>query len=143
MFIDASVVVAILNREVGFEALVGRMEAHRGKFYYSPLVRFEAVAAISRSRSGATRPTDKQFYAASDLVGQFFTDIAATEITITPTVGDKAISVAGRYGKFVGHEADLNFGDCYAYACAQAFNATLLYKGNDFSKTDLGKDRIE
>lgn len=137
MFLDASAVVAILNSESGFEALVNRMEAHRGKFYFSPLARFEAVAAISRSRSGPTRPTPKQFETASQIVDGFFNSIEASEITITPTVGDRAIAVAAKYGKFVGHEADLNFGDCYSYACAKAYNATLLYKGDDFSKTDL------
>lgn len=137
MFIDASVVVAILNREPDYEEIVHRMESHKGKFYFSPLVRFEAVAAISRSRSGTKRPTPQQFKDAGDLVRAFFQNIEANEITITPTVGDKAISAAGRYGKFVGHEADLNFGDCYSYACADAYHTALLYKGNDFSKTDL------
>jgi ribonuclease VapC len=28
-------------------------------------------------------------------------------------------------------------GDCYAYACAKANRAELLFKGNDFSKTDI------
>ncbi len=37
----------------------------------------------------------------------------------------------------VGHKADLNFGDCFAYACAKAHRLSLLYKGNDFSQTDL------
>jgi len=137
MFVDASVVVAILNREPDFEEFVHRMESHKGKFYFSPLVRFEAVAAISRSRSGAKRPTPQQFEDAGDLVRAFFLSIEANEITITPTVGDRAIAVAGKFGKFVAHEADLNFGDCYSYACADAYNTTLLYKGDDFSKTDM------
>jgi ribonuclease VapC len=45
--------------------------------------------------------------------------------------------VAGRYGRIVGHKAALNFGDCFAYACARAYRAPLLYKGEDFSHTDL------
>lgn len=137
MFVDASVVVAILNREDGFEGIVSGMEKHKGKFYFSPLVRFEAVAAITRSRSGTVRPTAEQFADAGHIVRGFFASIEATEITITPTVGGKALAVAGKYGKFVGHEADLNFGDCYAYACAEAYNTTLLYKGDGFAKTDL------
>jgi len=28
-------------------------------------------------------------------------------------------------------------GDCFAYACAKAYNAPLLFKGNDFSHTDI------
>jgi len=41
------------------------------------------------------------------------------------------------YGKLVGHPADLNMGDCFAYACAKVYGAQLLYKGRDFSETDL------
>lgn len=137
MFVDASVVVAILNREAGFEAHIRKIEECRGRLYFSPLVLFEATAAVARSRSGKRRPDQQQFVLASQVVRNFFNAINASEITITPTIGERAIAVAGRYGKFVGHEADLNFGDCYAYACASAYNVPLLYQGDDFSKTDL------
>jgi ribonuclease VapC len=42
-----------------------------------------------------------------------------------------------RFGKGQGHPAQLNFGDCMAYALAKLLNAPLLHKGNDFSKTDI------
>lgn len=35
------------------------------------------------------------------------------------------------------HPACLNFGDCFPYALAKARDDTLLFKGDDFSKTDL------
>jgi ribonuclease VapC len=35
------------------------------------------------------------------------------------------------------HPAGLNFGDCFAYALAKATDEPLLYKGTDFSKTDI------
>ena len=35
------------------------------------------------------------------------------------------------------HPAGLNFGDCFAYALARAFHEPLLFKGDDFSKTDI------
>ncbi len=35
------------------------------------------------------------------------------------------------------HPAGLNFGDCFAYALAKAMNEPLLFKGNDFTKTDV------
>lgn len=35
------------------------------------------------------------------------------------------------------HPAALNMGDCFAYACAKAVGASLLYKGGDFALTDL------
>lgn len=50
-----------------------------------------------------------------------------------------AIAVAGAYsewGKGV-HPAGLNFGDCFSYVTAKASGSSLLYVGDDFSKTDL------
>lgn len=41
-----------------------------------------------------------------------------------------------RFGKG-RHEAGLNFGDCFAYALATVRGEPLLYKGNDFPKTDV------
>lgn len=35
------------------------------------------------------------------------------------------------------HPAKLNLGDCFAYALAKALDAPLLFKGNDFSRTDI------
>jgi ribonuclease VapC len=35
------------------------------------------------------------------------------------------------------HPAQLNMGDCFAYGYAKALQAKLLYKGDDFSKTDI------
>lgn len=40
------------------------------------------------------------------------------------------------YGKS-NHPAGLNFGDCFAYALAKTSGELLLFKGNDFSKTDV------
>jgi ribonuclease VapC len=42
-----------------------------------------------------------------------------------------------RYGKGQGHRAQLNFGDCLSYAVAKAENLPLLFKGADFSYTDI------
>jgi len=42
-----------------------------------------------------------------------------------------------RYGKG-RHPASLNYGDCFAYALATVSGSPLLFKGDDFSQTDLG-----
>lgn len=137
MFIDASAIVAIINEEPGSDEIVRRIEDHKGQRFVSPLVRFEVVAAVARSRSGATRPTSEQCETAEKTVDAFCASIEAKDITITPSIGAKALMAARTYGKMVGHEADLNFGDCFAYACARAYSARLVYKGNDFLKTDM------
>jgi ribonuclease VapC len=41
------------------------------------------------------------------------------------------------YGKGSGHAAGLNFGDVFSYALAKVRGLPLLFKGNDFSETDL------
>jgi ribonuclease VapC len=41
------------------------------------------------------------------------------------------------FGKGSGHPAKLNFGDCFAYALAKESGETLLFKGSDFSHTDI------
>lgn len=47
-----------------------------------------------------------------------------------------AISAWRRFGKG-RHPASLNFGDCFAYAVAGMSDLPLLYKGDDFSQTDV------
>lgn len=49
-----------------------------------------------------------------------------------------ALAAFERFGKGSGHPAQLNLGDCFAYAIAKRHGIKLLYKGNDFSQTDLG-----
>ena len=50
--------------------------------------------------------------------------------------GRIARSAFVRYGRG-RHVAKLNFGDCFAYALAKAGDDTLLFKGDDFAKTDI------
>jgi ribonuclease VapC len=41
------------------------------------------------------------------------------------------------FGKRSGHPAQLNFGDCFAYALAKTTGEPLLFKGADFVHTDV------
>ena len=45
-----------------------------------------------------------------------------------------------RYGRG-NHPARLNFADCAAYALAMSFDAPLLFKGDDFARTDVRSAR--
>ena len=62
-------------------------------------------------------------------VGARLVSIGAIECTI-------ALKAYATYGRG-RHPAALNIGDCFAYACAEAAGAKLLYKGGDFALTDL------
>jgi ribonuclease VapC len=46
------------------------------------------------------------------------------------------------FGKGSGHPAELNFGDCFAYALAKASGEPLLFKGDDFVHTDIIPARV-
>ena len=61
-------------------------------------------------------------------------------ITIQPVTQQHAEIARSAYrdfGKGSGHPAGLNFGDCFAYALARAAGEPLLFKGDDFGRTDV------
>jgi len=56
------------------------------------------------------------------------------------SIGEHELELAAQaYAEFGEgrHPAALNMGDCFAYACAKANRAKLLFKGDDFTKTDI------
>jgi len=57
-------------------------------------------------------------------------------VPLTPGHATHARRAFRRFGKG-RHPAQLNFGDCMAYALAKATGEPLLFKGDDFSKTDI------
>lgn len=62
------------------------------------------------------------------------------EIVIEPVTTEQAQfghEAYERYGLGSGHRARLNFGDCFAYALAGATGEPLLFKGDDFTHTDI------
>jgi ribonuclease VapC len=138
MFLDASAIVAILGREAGFEEIEKHLATVEGPLFVSPLVKFEASSALARQKTAAnTKPSPEFLRQAQRAVDAFVEDLGAEETPITPEVGRMALEASATYGKAVGHIADLNFGDCFAYACAKLLNVRLMYKGNDFAHTDL------
>jgi ribonuclease VapC len=142
VFIDASVIVAILAREADQQEVERTLSEASGEtFYVSPLVKFEAVLALARQKAAISRPGERpsaeMMEEAIKAIDAFIEGLDAQEIPISPQIGNAALAAAATYGKIVGHPANLNFGDCYAYACAKELGVKLLYKGNDFVKTDL------
>lgn len=60
-----------------------------------------------------------------------------TVVEMSPRMGDIAFEAYQRFGKGTGHGASLNYGDCFSYALSKYLDASLLFKGDDFSKTDI------
>ena len=138
MFIDASAIVGILRKEPGYQDLVRRIEDVPGQLYTSPLARYEASVSFARSRSGRhATPSPEALAECADIVSGFLKELSVQDIHITSGIGDAAIRTAGEYGRATGHPANLNFGDCFAYACAKAHRLGLIYKGDGFAKTDM------
>ena len=73
---------------------------------------------------------------AEDLVERYIVAANMSFVSIGRREWELATAAYARFGKG-RHPAGLNMGDCFAYACAKANDAKLLYKGEDFEKTDL------
>jgi ribonuclease VapC len=133
MFVDASAIVAILTREAEADALTNRLDGTPGCIT-SPIAVFEATLAICRKRqaSVAEARTD---------VGEFLDITRISLVAVAAADGDTALAAFARYGKGRGHPAQLNLGDCFAYAMAKNHGVSLLFKGDDFVQTDIADGR--
>ncbi len=58
-------------------------------------------------------------------------------VALTASQARTARAAHRDYGRGSGHPARLNLGDCFAYALAADSGQPLLFKGEDFSKTDI------
>lgn len=67
----------------------------------------------------------------------FLDETGIEVIAITDEIGRAALDAFDRYGKGRGHPARLNLGDCFASGAAVTLGVRLLYKGDDFTQTDL------
>lgn len=128
MFLDASAIVAILGREPDAAELAARL-ARASEIYVSPLSLYEAVLGLARLRGLALADAHR-------LVGQLVEDSRAKLIAIDGDIGRGAVDAFARFGKG-RHAANLNLGDCFAYACARQLDVPLLCKGDDFTRTDV------
>jgi ribonuclease VapC len=128
MFVDASALTAILAKETDAAQLLERMNAHSERAT-SPLAVWETVLAIARI-------LHLDVSDARDVVERFLR-LANIEVRAVPAEARfLALDAFARFGKG-RHPAALNFGDCFAYACALHAGEPLLYKGADFARTDI------
>lgn len=128
MFVDASAIIAVIAGEEDCVALASRL-ATADILFVSPIVVYEAIAGLARKRACPIRD-------ATALVQTFIEETEAQSIDITAEIGHRAMRAFDTFGKG-RHTASLNMGDCFAYACAQALQVPLLFKGNDFVHTDI------
>jgi len=68
---------------------------------------------------------------------RFLDEIDAIVTPFDETQARLAADAFQRYGKGLGHPAQLNMGDCAVYALAKSVNEPVLFVGNDFAQTDV------
>jgi ribonuclease VapC len=128
IFVDASALVAMAAQEPDALALAACLEGERTRLC-SAISCWEAVAALVRSYTFSV-PTARAHV-------KLLLD--SLDIRVVPLGAgdyDLACDAYAQFGKG-RHSAALNMGDCFAYGCAKANNAALLFKGDDFGKTDI------
>lgn len=125
MIVDSSAIVAILRSEpeaAQFAASITGVDCRISAVNY-----VEAAVVMDSVRDPIV---SRQF---DDLIRQ-------GSIEIEPVTHQQARIAREAYrdfGKGSGHPARLNFADCFAYALAKASGEPLLFKGRDFSHTDV------
>lgn len=128
IFVDASAIVAMIAKEPEARSFANFL-CNDPVRITSPLAIWEAVRGVQSAR--AVPLTEAR--------GLVFDFIAAAELQIVavePADADLALDAHARFGKGV-NPAALNFGDCFTYAVARRHEAALLFKGDDFTQTDI------
>jgi ribonuclease VapC len=125
MVVDPSAILAILLAEPEAEAMA-RAIAEGAPRLLSAAGLLEASIAIE-ARRGEEGSRDLDLF------------IYRSGIEIVPVDAEQAevARLAWRHFGKGRHPAGLNYGDCFSYALAKVTGSTLLFKGNDFSRTDL------
>ena len=126
MILDSSAVIAVITGEDDYQPyLDALLDADRVRLSAATYV--ETAIVLDRHRDpGLGRRIDR-----------LLAEVAASIEPVTPEQARIARGAHRDFGRGSGHPARLNFGDCFAYALAIERNEPLLYKGNDFSHTDV------
>jgi ribonuclease VapC len=126
VIIDTSALIAILRDEPDARRFADAIEAASER-RISAATYVEVGAVIDGARDAvASRRVDEL--------------LEVARITIEPVTATQARIAREAYrdfGRGSGHPAGLNFGDCFAYALAREIGEPLLFKGDDFSQTDV------
>ncbi len=121
MIVDSSAIVAIVHQEDELDEFTGLIARTDAKLSAATLLETSIVVGPARQQK------------LDELV-------AAAELRVVPFdagQADVAREAHRRYGRKSGSPAKLNFGDCMAYALAKVTGEPLLFKGKDFTHTDI------
>lgn len=125
MILDTSALVAILYREAEAVDFVERIRA--AETCQISVANYVELSMVVESQLGPDGMRQSE---------AFFRRAGIIVEPVTIEHGELARQAFLDFGKG-RHKAGLNFGDCFAYALAKATGEPLLFKGNDFSQTDI------
>ena len=123
--VDTSAIVAILKREREREAFAATIAGAEACFFSAAAYLETSMVIVGRGRAEAAGELD-------DLLSQ----LAVQLVPFDERQARASQAAFIRFGKG-RHAAGLNFGDCISYALAQTMGLPLLFKGEDFAKTDV------
>ena len=126
MFIDASALTALLTDEDEARELLARLQQTETRLT-SPLAVWEAAVAVARLLNLSVSP-------AAEAVETYLALMEIAVVAVPPETAQIALDAFERFGNG-RHPAGLNFGDCFAYACARHLGQPLMFKGGDFPQT--------
>jgi ribonuclease VapC len=126
MVIDASALVAILLDEPPRVFLRTAITSASRRIVSS--VSLLETGIVLRAREG--QPAVPKLYA-------IIAELGIETVVFDEAQAKAAIAAFSRYGKGMGHRAQLNFCDCAVYALAALRGEPILATGNDFTATDL------
>ena len=127
MVLDSSAIVAIHLREPGHERLVEKAQDAQVVVIGVPTM-LETVMVLSARLGQDARP----------LLFAFLRRLEAEVVPFNEQHLDAAAAAFLRFGRG-RHPAALNFGDCMSYAVASVAGMPLLFTGDDFARTDIGR----
>jgi ribonuclease VapC len=125
MVIDTSAIIAILFGEL--EQTLFSTAIERAPLRLVSAVTRVELSCVVEGRKGLPGRA---------IVERFFTLTKAETVAVTIEQAEAAIGAFRQFGKG-RHPAGLNLGDCFSYALAKTAGQPLLFKGDDFSRTDL------
>lgn len=131
MVIDTSALLAILQDEPERRTFTEAIEAAETRSISAAT--FVETSIVIEARYGAEGLQDLDALIATAAIALVAVDAEQAQIART---------AFSRFGKG-RHQAGLNYGDCFSYALAKALGEPLLYKGSDFSHTDLPLFAVE
>ena len=125
----------VVNTSAVVAGLIGEPDAGRfqAALMAAPICRMSAVNVFECRLVLGSRFGD-------GMLREFELLLAKLPVVIDPFDGEAAVlayEAHRRFGKGTGRPVRLNLGDCAAYALARSRGLPVLFKGDDFAKTDI------